>query len=439
MGIALVLGKPIVVVASPQTRLPFDIDLAAVNYDGSSLAQEALAEAIERALILPQRPPDAGSLRGLVEAARIRFADQPQFVDLLAASLENPLTAPSVLEHLIRADADAGNRHAVALPAWTRQYSRADAPLLFHVMPFGPTWADDAKRHATAACANANIAYLRGDDAKEQRIIRAIWDDVCRATHVLVDLTALNSNVCLELGIAHTLGKHALVVCQPSTVAALFPMIQQVRVSPYHSFQELEQLIAAFVATEPTVGRLPPHRLDGKQVDLAIRHQIANAIQHEGTTRALAQHLQAASAANGARASEADIATVLSKVRSYVEGVPDLLEAARAAASHAAVARPEVWRQAQPLLDNAVAYFKEPNDFIADAAGLAGLVDDAYVAYSFIAAASQRCLASTGSPLLQFPPTVVGSHAEIRALLGDTLAAQLDGYVVGVVSRLSTS
>jgi hypothetical protein len=99
--------------------------------------------------------------------------------------------------------------------------------------------------------------------------------------------------------------------------------------------------------------------------------------------------------------------------------VPVLLEAVRAAASHAALAHPVVWQKAQPLLKNAVAYFKEPNDFIADAAGLAGLLDDAYVAYGFIATASQRCFESTGSHLVQFPPTLLASLADIRTLLGE--------------------
>lgn len=435
IGIALVLGKPIVVVGTQDMRLPFDIDIAPVVYDGSALARDALAEAIERALILPQRPADAGGLHGLVDAVRRQFGDLPHYVDLLAASVQNPLTVPGVLDQLVRADAEAGNRHAVVLPAWVRQYSWPEAPLLFHVMPFRPSWADDAKRYAAAACDQANVPYLRGDDARDQRIVRAIWDDVCRSTHTLVDVTDLNPNVCLELGVAHTLGKHTLVVCQPSTVNSLFPMIKQLRVTPYKSFDELARLVAAFIGTKPPVARMPPHRLDGKQIELAMRQQIADAIRHEESTQTFAQHLLAASAANRTPATNADVATVISRVRGYVEGVPILLEAARAAASHTAVAHPVVWRQSQPLFDNAVTYFKEPNDFIADAAGLAGLVDDAYVAYGFIAAASQRCFESTGSHLIQFPTTVLEVHADVRALLGDMLAAQLDGYIAGVASR----
>lgn len=437
IGIALVLGKPIVVVGARGARLPFDIDLAPVAYDGSAAAQDALAEAIERALILPQRPPDAGSLHALGEAARIQFEDLPHYVDLLAASLHDPSTVPGVLDQLVRADAEAGNRHAVVLPAWARQYSRPDVRLLFHVMPFGPTWANDAKRYAAEACKTARVSYLRGDDAKDQRIVRAIWDDLCRSTHTLVDITGLNPNVCLELGIAHTLGKHTLIVCQPSTVPSLFPMIRQLRVSPYATFEELEQLVASFLPTRASVARMPLHRLDGKQVELAIRQQISDAIQHEESTRTLALHLRATSTANGAQTTDAEISAVVDMVRAYVEGVPVLLEAARAAASHAALAHPVVWKKAQPLLENAVAYFKEPNDFIADAAGLAGLLDDAYVAYGFIAAASQRCFESTGSHLIQFPPTLLASLADIRNLLGETLTAQLDGYVLGVASRPS--
>ena len=42
-------------------------------------------------------------------------------------------------------------------------------------------------------------------------IVRSIWDEICTATYVVCDLTALNPNVTLELGIVHTLGRNVLI------------------------------------------------------------------------------------------------------------------------------------------------------------------------------------------------------------------------------------
>ncbi|HEV8549626.1 MAG TPA: hypothetical protein VGQ57_11375, partial [Polyangiaceae bacterium] len=78
VGIALVLGKPLVVLAGEGRELPFDIDLHPLSYDGSAESKERLALALERALLLPQRPPDAGSLSGMIEAARLAFTEHPE-------------------------------------------------------------------------------------------------------------------------------------------------------------------------------------------------------------------------------------------------------------------------------------------------------------------------------------------------------------------------
>jgi hypothetical protein len=91
---------------------------------------------------------------------------------------------------------------------------------------------------------------VRGDRVSDPRIIRSIWEEICRATHVLVDLTDFNANVALELGIALTLGKKTLIVGQGDTVDRLFPSVAKLRVHPYKvgtGLADLQYLIGRHV------------------------------------------------------------------------------------------------------------------------------------------------------------------------------------------------
>ena len=79
----------------------------------------------------------------------------------------------------------------------------------------------------------AGIEYVIGDVVEEADVIRSIWEEIARASLVLVDLTGFNANVSLKLGIAHTLGKKLLIVGQDNTIKYLFPSIQKLRVHQY--------------------------------------------------------------------------------------------------------------------------------------------------------------------------------------------------------------
>jgi hypothetical protein len=98
------------------------------------------------------------------------------------------------------------NQHEILLPRWPGRYPDPGERRCFAVMPFreGPNRAYAVIEEAAR---EAGIHPVRGDVAEGQQIIESIWQELCAATHVTVDLTELNPNVCLELGIAHTLGR----------------------------------------------------------------------------------------------------------------------------------------------------------------------------------------------------------------------------------------
>jgi hypothetical protein len=155
-------------------------------------------------------------------------------MQLIDQSVErDPVRFRRFVEPLLGA-AGAAGPHMI-FPAWPGSYPQLLHRRLFHVTAFGPAWASDTMKIASYACASTvpSVEYIRGDHVLDADIIRSIWDNLCQATHVLVDLTGLNANVALELGIAHTLGRNALLVSQDGPAQGWFPTLAKLRIHRY--------------------------------------------------------------------------------------------------------------------------------------------------------------------------------------------------------------
>lgn len=86
----------------------------------------------------------------------------------------------------------------------------------------------------------------------EHDIMKSIWTDLCRATHVLVDLTGLNANVAIELGIAHTLGRNVRLITQDQNPDRSFKAITKQRAHQYTlaaSGSDLGEQLRPFLST----------------------------------------------------------------------------------------------------------------------------------------------------------------------------------------------
>jgi hypothetical protein len=248
LGCALALGV-IPVVASSNPELPFDIDLPPTVLDGSDDAT-VLAEAIDRAFFhYPSVGAMSSARRTLTELAAQASGDDATTRVLRQRIAEghvrDPLDARGVAFQLLASSGDA--ELALLTPIWPGFYPETDSPRCFHVMPFSYDWSDTARESARQACKAAGVAYRRGDESDEDRIIRAIWEEICRADSVLVDISGLNANVCLELGLTHALGKNTLIVSrdEPSK-KTLFPEIRKLQVAQYEA-SELGSLVESFL------------------------------------------------------------------------------------------------------------------------------------------------------------------------------------------------
>ncbi|MGH8265582.1 MAG: hypothetical protein ACRET4_19060 [Steroidobacteraceae bacterium] len=247
LGLAFALGKPVIVVAGTGEQMPFDIDLASVALEGYDEDAALLAQAIDEAFYVPQRSGRSASL-----------SDSLAFFDRLTASHEkrasfegmgwldqrlssDPAGFVANSEQMIRQLPPPPWR--VLRPAWPGAYPDAKNRRCFHVMPFGPEWADEVRDVARAACKKRDLVYRRGDEAEEGRIIHAIWEDLCRATVVLVELTGANLNVMIELGIAHAIGRPVLAVQRRDAVDLRPKHIEKLRVFSYETASDLRELL----------------------------------------------------------------------------------------------------------------------------------------------------------------------------------------------------
>ncbi|HEV2860437.1 MAG TPA: hypothetical protein VGX48_05465 [Pyrinomonadaceae bacterium] len=219
MGIALALGRDIVVLASAEgeARTPFDVDVMPVRLSRGEEGARQLGDALDEAVYGQQRGGAGGSVRKTLRHARRALAGR---LDAGAAEFlrrfesgETAGDAEAARHALENALALAGPHPPLLLtPAWPGDYPDPRAPMCFHVMPFRENLAE-ARRLVEEACGDA-VEYVRGDMREGRDVVSAIWEDICRATHVVVELTGLNPNVMLELGIADALGRNTLLVTQ---------------------------------------------------------------------------------------------------------------------------------------------------------------------------------------------------------------------------------
>jgi nucleoside 2-deoxyribosyltransferase len=262
LGIARTLGKPVVILAHRDQRIPFDIDVDPLMLDGSGQDAEALYDAIDQASVwtMPRPRSAEDSVKATINEV-LRQHPLPNsdvYVDQTLKQLQSWQDDPdsvavnSALQTLLTfLD---GPDQMLIHPVWPPVYGDPDSLRLFHVMPFRPDWADAAADHVEDACRTEGVEYIRGDRVSEQNIIQSIWRELATASHVLVDMTGFNENVALELGIAHTLGRPTAMVGQGDAVDNLFPMIAKLRFNPYGQPDDgkLASATKGLIRTDPT-------------------------------------------------------------------------------------------------------------------------------------------------------------------------------------------
>jgi hypothetical protein len=94
-----------------------------------------------------------------------------------------------------------------------------DEPSVFVIMPFSESWSSDVwSRLIQPAVTSAGLRPVRGDmPVRVSDLSNTIWDAILSVGVVVADLSAPNTNVFYELGIAHALGKDTFILKQRDT------------------------------------------------------------------------------------------------------------------------------------------------------------------------------------------------------------------------------
>lgn len=104
----------------------------------------------------------------------------------------------------------------VANRRWSGDDMWVDYPSAFVIMPFGEPWSDAVFQNLMVpGIRDGGLECVRGDMiVRVGDLSQNIWSALLRAGIVIADVSALNANVFYELGLAHALGKDAVILRQ---------------------------------------------------------------------------------------------------------------------------------------------------------------------------------------------------------------------------------
>ncbi len=126
---------------------------------------------------------------------------------------------------------------------------------------------------------------------------------------------------------------------------------------------------------------------------------------------------------------EAAESTLFNFIQSYIERVPDMLEAAQSVARHA-----RMQAHLLPVLRVAEEFFLQPPEAAEAQHGLLLLLDEAYLAHRLVEEVNDRYLSHGGEPLIPMDNTK--ANLVVHQLLGEDYANQLDAAVAEAVAGL---
>lgn len=164
----------------------------------------------------------------------------------------------------------------------------------------------------------------------------------------------------------------------------------------------------------------------------ALREQIQRAQQHEARTGQLLHRLenQLQHLHRAIYLPEGDAHNALNRfVSTYIEHVPDLLEAAHNASIEAGIEA-----QIKPVLRIAAQFFTSPPAIMEGHEGLDSLLDEAYLAHRLVEEVNDLYIRHLGQPLIPSDSTVANVIA--HQLIGEAFANQLDEAVHHAVHEM---
>jgi hypothetical protein len=237
LGMALVTGVDFVLAAAEGTAIPFDVGQSVESYGSRGQLLSFLRDELDTAFyrVRTRGEGRSSAAETALYAGQLASAGAAHSLASVAArqlseAAHDPIEFRAALAAFARYL--TAEPHVVLYPRWTVSYPDPLVPRCFVVMPFREE-LDPAWHTVAGECQQAGVEPVRGDVAEGQQILHSIWEEIGRATYVIGDLTGLNPNVCLELGIAHALGRRTLLIGREGTEKSLFLNLAKERCHTY--------------------------------------------------------------------------------------------------------------------------------------------------------------------------------------------------------------
>lgn len=162
-----------------------------------------------------------------------------------------------------------------------------------------------------------------------------------------------------------------------------------------------------------------------------LRERVRIAREDEANDRALREWLEqkVPQLHRSIQTREDAVTTLFNFVQTYVERVPDMLEAAQSVANHANM-RPQLI----PVLKVAEEFFLQPGEMSETHRGLLILLDEAYLAHRLVEEVNDRYVAHGGESLI--PMNNTRANLIVHDMLGEEYAGRLDNAVYRAVAGL---
>jgi hypothetical protein len=241
LGIALALGSQLLLLAPEGTKVPFDVAQAVRRYTRETDLHALLTAELDAACygLQVRAAAESGLPATLAYAERLAAANPSNL--LLAVALKtiriagtDPVSFGNAL-NTFNSYLGSNAAYALIYPRWPGGYPDPAAPRCFAIMPLRSA-QEPAHAVVASEAGRVGVRCIRGDVADGQQIVESIWQEICRATHITVDLSGFNPNVCLELGIANTLGRRTLLIGIEGTASELKRLLPSVATWRCHTY-----------------------------------------------------------------------------------------------------------------------------------------------------------------------------------------------------------
>lgn len=109
---------------------------------------------------------------------------------------------------------EIGVKPMTVYPIWKERKFRLKKRTSCILMPFKQPWSEKIRQVLKDVLKRCGFEAFRPDDLYDREVLEGIWKAINEAEIIIADCSGGNLNVFYELGIAQTIGKEVILICQ---------------------------------------------------------------------------------------------------------------------------------------------------------------------------------------------------------------------------------